>query len=326
MPENVRTKNKLVIFAGYKCNNNCIFCINTNKREIPSPKTQKILEEIFKAGKNKIDILEIIGGEPTIRKDFLKLVGAAKKSGIKDIVISTNGRMFSDLNFAKKAIEAGLNTIIFSVHGHNAQLHDSLTRVSGSWDELVKGIKNLKKLGFRNINGNTTIVKQNIKYLIDIGKFYIENKIKYVEFIFVDPNYGGAHDNFYQQVPKISEAAPYIYQVLDYGLKKGYNKWNIRYVPLCYFINYPQQVSEINESEIFYVRHIAPDFINNNVLLSRKILARKKTDRCRGCKLFNICEGLWIEYLKHYGDSELKPIKSISTLPKKWKTILKKYG
>jgi len=28
-----------------------------------------------------------------------------------------------------------------------------------------------------------------------------------------------------------------------------------------------------------------------------------------GCKLYNTCEGIWKEYLKNYGDKELKPIK-----------------
>ena len=42
------------------------------------------------------------------------------------------------------------------------------------------------------------------------------------------------------------------------------------------------------------------------LLTARKI--GEKTKKCKGCKLFNQCEGIWKEYLKHYGDKELKPV------------------
>jgi len=45
------------------------------------------------------------------------------------------------------------------------------------------------------------------------------------------------------------------------------------------------------------------------VVKSRKKYAREKTERCKGCKLFKICEGIWKEYIKNYGDKELNPIK-----------------
>jgi 2-oxoglutarate dehydrogenase E2 component (dihydrolipoamide succinyltransferase) len=48
----------------------------------------------------------MIGGETTIRGDFLPLVRTAKKLGFKDVVVVTNGRMFADPAFAKATVEA----------------------------------------------------------------------------------------------------------------------------------------------------------------------------------------------------------------------------
>lgn len=315
----IRKKFKLVIFTGYSCNNNCLFCVNANRRHIPPKTTEELLKEIYLAKGKKIDILELIGGEATIRDDFFKLISTAKKLKIPERIIATNGRMFSDINFARKAIEAGLNVIIFSVHGPNSEIHDKLTQAPGSWEQLNQGIKNLRKLGFKNINGNTTVVKQNMKYLLDIAKFYVKNKIRFVEFIFVDPNVGGAFNNFYELVPKISIASKYMKQALDYGLKHGYDRWKVRYVPLCYFKDYLNQISELNEIALFHTAHLAPDFVDENVSKSRQLGARRKTERCKGCKLYNLCEGLWIEYLKHYGDSELKPVKRIKKIKIEYK-------
>ncbi|MCX7647422.1 MAG: radical SAM protein [Elusimicrobiales bacterium] len=303
-------KKKIVIFVGYDCNNNCRFCINLEKRKIKSKTTDEIMKEIYLATKKeKIDIIEFIGGETTIRDDFLKIISTAKKLNIPDIVIATNGRMFSDINFAQKALEKGLSTVIFSIHGPDSKTHDLLTRSKGSFLELMKGIENLKKIGFNNINANTTIVKQNFKKLPQIAKLHVKLQIKNVEYIFVDPQYGGANKDFEQMVPKISIASKYMRKALDIGRKAGYYQWKVRYVPLCYFTEYLDQISEINEAKLFHSKHWAPDFVNEDVVKSRKKYAREKTERCKGCKLFKICEGIWKEYIKNYGDKELNPIK-----------------
>ncbi|HOJ85441.1 MAG TPA: radical SAM protein [Elusimicrobiales bacterium] len=303
-------KKKIVIFVGYDCNNNCRFCINSEKRKIKSKTTDEIMKEIYLATKKeKIDIIEFIGGETTIRDDFFKIISTAKKLNIPDIVIATNGRMFSDINFAQKALEKGLSTVIFSIHGPDSKTHDLLTRSKGSFLELMKGIENLKKIGFNNINANTTIVKQNFKKLPQIAKLHVKLQIKNVEYIFVDPQYGGANKDFEQMVPKISIASKYMRKALDIGRKAGYYQWKVRYVPLCYFTEYLDQISEINEAKLFHSKHWAPDFVNEDVVKSRKKYAREKTERCKGCKLFKICEGIWKEYIKNYGDKELNPIK-----------------
>ncbi len=305
----IEKKQKLVIFTGYACNNNCVFCINADKRAIRPRTTGEILADIY-ASKGNLDVLELIGGEVTIRDDFFTLLKAAKKIGVKEIIIATNGRMFSDYSFTKKAIEAGLGAVIFSIHGSSPVVHDSLTMAKGSFSQLKKGIDNFRKLGFKKINGNTTVVKQNMKDLPNIANFHVKQGIRNVEYIFVDPNYGGAKNNFDRYVPRISQAAPYMRKALDIGIKAGFTQWKARYVPLCHFNGYFDHISEINERKLFFVRHSAPEFRNEDVLSSRMNFARKKTSACKGCSARRLCEGIWIEYLKHYGDSELKPIKN----------------
>jgi len=301
---------KTVIIPGYHCNNNCQFCLNINKRNsIPEKKTLQIKKEMMEAKNSGTTYLELVGGEMSIRPDIIELIKFAKELGFETIMMSTNGRMYAYEDFAKKIIEAGINSLVFSIHGHNVKLHDFLTQVPGSFEQLKIGIKNVKIAGLKNIGSNTTIVKQNYKNIAQIGQFIYDQGIRNSEFIFVDPSYGAAHDEFYKFVPKISEAAPFIHKCLDIGKKYNIPHWAIRYVPLCYFTNYLDQISELQEVEIFHTEHLAPDFENRDVEGSRKIVGRAKTKRCKGCKLYDKCEGIWKEYLKRYGDKELKPIK-----------------
>lgn len=306
---------KTVIFAGYHCNNRCTFCINYDKREIHSPSFSEVKKEIVSAKKRGSAYLEIIGGEPTARADIISLIKFAKELNFNTIMIATNGRMLSYEDFARTILKAGLNSLVFSIHGHTAKLHDSLTQVPGSFEQLNKGVQNvqkiIKELNLKVILGtNTTIVKQNYKYLPQIGE-YIRNLGLYnAEFIFVDPSYGGAYNDFKGIVPKISDITPYIHKCLDIGKKYKIPHWHIRYVPLCYFQNYLDNISELQEIQNFSnIEQIAPDFYNPNASENRKTIGRSKPEKCLGCKLYVQCEGIWKEYLKHYGDGELNPVK-----------------
>ncbi|HAH31639.1 MAG TPA: hypothetical protein DCL44_04930 [Elusimicrobia bacterium] len=308
MKKKIAKKLKIVVFTGYACNNNCRFCIAADKRLLPQKTTAELSREIYQARNKGAQILEIIGGEATIRKDFSHMVSLAKKIGIPEVICATNGRVFSDLSRAREIVEAGMDTLVFSVHGAKAAVHDALTRSPGSFSELCRGLENLKKIGFSNINGNTAVVKTNMRGLPEIAGFYAEHKVRNVEYIFVDSNSGGANNNFFELVPHISKAAPFMRRALEIGLKAGFGQWKVRYVPLCHFTGYEAQISEINEKALFLTEHWAPDFKNLDVVKSRAAVGRRKTEKCLGCRLYGTCEGIWVEYLKNYGDEELHPV------------------
>lgn len=275
---------KTVIILGYQCNNSCQFCLNSNKRDLINKNTKRIMREMALVKKGGYTYLELIGGEPTIRPDIVDLIKFARQLKFKNVVMATNGRLFAYKEFAKKIIKAGLTDLIFSIHGHNSELHDSLTRSEGSFQQMMQGIKNVQALGLKRLGTNTTIVKQNYRFLKEIGQLILKLGFKNSEFIFVDPTYGAAHDYFLKFVPKISQAAPHIHHCLDLGKNKAFH-WAIRYVPLCYFTKYLGQISELQESITFHTQHLAPDYINLDVESARRKIARTKTKRCNGCKL-----------------------------------------
>lgn len=299
---------KSVVFVSYDCNNNCIFCLDSNKRHLPSRSTKEIKKDILRSAEDGATYLELIGGEVTIRKDALELIEFADSLDFETISLTTNGRMLAYPEYARQLVEAGLNSLVFSIHGHTAELHDHLTGVKGSFDQLMKGLENARAAGLEKFGVNTTIVKQNYKQLKDIGEFIFGLGVDNTEFIFVDPNQGRAQENFADLVPRISEAASYIRDCLGIGKRENLGHWHIRYVPLCYFTDYLDQISELDEVKKFQTQHLAQDFSNLDVESSRPQVGRVKGEQCRNCSLNHICEGIWKEYVKHYGYNELKPI------------------
>ena len=308
---------KSVIFAGYRCNNNCRFCMESEKRQIPIRTTSEIKREITGARKRGADYLEIIGGEAAIRPDIANIISFARDLGFSTIMMATNGRVFAYPELAEKVVNAGLNSLVFSIHGPDAETHDFLTRTPGSFDQLCVGINNVREAAKKNdtrlhIGSNTCIVKSNFKKLPEIGKLIRSFEIESSEFIFVDCNEGGAANDFNELVPKISEAAPYIRECLEIGKRDNCIHWHIRYVPLCYFPDNLSQISEIMEDKVFHTEHIAQDFLNFDAQESRKNVGRAKTEKCSGCALYDYCEGIWVSYLKHFGDGEFQPVKEMT--------------
>lgn len=321
---------KTVIYTTYRCNNNCRFCNQQDVRNREPKNTDELKLEMVNARKRGSTYLEMIGGEIAIRDDFIELIKFAKNLDFETIMIATNGRMFSYEEYAFEAINAGLNSMVFSIHGHTPDLHDHLTRAPGSFKQLHQGFKNIKKAIKKfdkkvHLGSNTTIVNANYKKLPEIGRHIKELGIRSSEFIFVDCNEGGAYNNFDELVPKISEAAPYIRECLDLvNVKNNSNiNWDVRYVPLCYFQDHLNRISELREISTFRTEQIGREKQSSgyNYQEKRKNIARIRPEKCKECVLYDCCEGIWREYYERFGDEELTPIMNID--PKKKSKIKK---
>jgi MoaA/NifB/PqqE/SkfB family radical SAM enzyme len=62
-------------------------------------------------------------------------------------MFATNGIQLADKDFCTRMIELGVvNSIVFSIHGNTAELHDYLVDHVGAFLAIENGIKNLKNL------------------------------------------------------------------------------------------------------------------------------------------------------------------------------------
>lgn len=300
---------KVAIITGYTCNNNCKFCYDIEKRnaKIPDFSTNDIKQKLIIAKNNGCDYVDFLGGEFTIRKDATDLINFAKELGFKVIAVTTNGRLFSYPKSLKTFVNAGMNHVIFSIHGHNPELHDMQTQVPGSFEQVTKAIENAKDLGI-DMGTNTTITKLNIKELPDIAEFLYKIGSRNAEFPFLDPSTGGGNICFDELMPKISEAAPYIRKALEVGKKNKAPHWHIRYFPMCKLSGYEDFISEATSSFSKEV-HFGPEFTNMDVDTSRKVVGKEKSEACSKCKFDSKCEGIWKRYAETYGIKELKTVK-----------------
>lgn len=166
----------VTIETGLACNNRCLYCpqpaIRASAGAIVDPRTEELRQKVAQARRSGFDEIAFSGGEPSIRKDLPELVRYARTLGFKRVSITTNGRMFVYPEFTRRMVAAGLTGVSVSLHGPDADTHDRLTGVPGSFRQALTGLANLRKIadegsGRFDITSITILVPENIDRIRD---------------------------------------------------------------------------------------------------------------------------------------------------------------
>jgi len=293
---------RIDIKTGFFCNNYCSFCVQGDKRNIHGDKTTSLIKKELSEAVKACRSIVFTGGEPTVRKDFLELIKYARNLGFKQIQAQTNGRMFAYKKFVEDVIKAGVTEFAIALHGHSAYLHDFLTAATGSFEQTVQGIKNLKTLSQRVVT-NTVITKSNYLNLPEIASFLISLGVGQYQFAFVHA-LGTAAENFDSIVPRMSIIEPYVKRGLDIGIKAG-KKVMTEAVPYCFMGGYEDYIAEkiIPITKIYDFNSVVENFS-----IVRQKEGKLKSINCKKCKYYQLCEGPWREYPEHFGWSEFIPV------------------
>lgn len=121
------------------CNLKCIHCLREStklKKELPFSIFKKIIKQAKKYNKPHF---AFTGGEPTIHKDFFKILNYISDEGFSFHFV-TNG--FNFRNICHKVISfwgRGLKIVCFSLDGATESTHDRI-RVKGSYRKVLEGI------------------------------------------------------------------------------------------------------------------------------------------------------------------------------------------
>jgi len=105
-----------------RCNLTCPVCFaNANAAGYLYEPTFEQVRRMLQALRNEkpvnARIVQFSGGEPTIHPRFLDCIRLAKEMGFSHVQVATNGIMFTDLEFAQAAKDAGLHTLYLQFDG-----------------------------------------------------------------------------------------------------------------------------------------------------------------------------------------------------------------
>lgn len=109
-----------------RCNLACRFCFAAEVQE-PDPDLAQIeawLDDLVVPGQT---LLQLSGGEPTLRDDLPQIVAAAKRAGCRHIQLNTNGlRLAEDESYVRALAEAGLSFVFLQFDGCDDSIYEQL--------------------------------------------------------------------------------------------------------------------------------------------------------------------------------------------------------
>ncbi len=131
----------------YRCNHLCTFCYNspTGEKEMTTPQVFEALRKVAEFG---VMYLTLTGGEPLCHKDFFKIAEEARRLGMA-VRIYSNGYLIADPEVARRIAALHPVEVEISLHGSRPAIHEALTKIKGSFEKTLQGIRNLRELGVR---------------------------------------------------------------------------------------------------------------------------------------------------------------------------------
>jgi len=235
--------------------------------------------------------INLTGGEPTIHPDFLSLVSEVRQMFPENkIVMATNGRMFSYPLFAKKYLALNNLSLEVALHGHNARLHDAVTGVKGSFEQTVKGIRNILK--YRNksheLELRIVITKMNYRSVGKIVAFIKKDFSRADRLVLIFMEMEGLVESNFKKVGLTHRVFnSFLSSAKLRNWAKGLNEIRLYHFPLCTLQPelWPYVWRTLRGNEVVFL------------------------PRCKKCLYRKYCLGIHRDYLKLVGVKEFRPIR-----------------
>jgi cyclic pyranopterin phosphate synthase len=287
------------LILGYPCNSRCVFCTATDDIRTCAMTTAGALEALDGAVlEHRPDKIRFGGGEPTVRKDLPALVRFSRDLGVLTVSMQTNGYMLSYWGYARRLADCGMTGVNVSLRALKAPLYERLTGVRGSMTMAVSGIKNAMEAGIP-VELDVLVVKPVLGELGALTDHWLSRGVAGINFWFVSAE-GRALGAASSLVPRMSDAAAALKAIFSSHPGAALKSF---YIPYCFFPDHADMVwHPLHENTLV----ITPG--DSFMLEKGRIDAGVRPRACRGCAREADCFGVRENYLRIFGDSEIRPL------------------
>lgn len=174
-----------------KCNMRCTHCyvpreMKSKPKELTTKEIFQIVNQVAEAG---CLWLLITGGEPLLRKDFLQIYDDIKGKGIL-ITLFTNGTLITP-KIADHLAKKPPFSVEISLYGATKETYEKVTRIPGSYEKCLRGIKLLKAKGL-TLKLKTMGLKSNLGEIKAMQKMAKELGLPFRFDPLINPSLDGA--------------------------------------------------------------------------------------------------------------------------------------
>jgi len=146
-----------------RCNYKCVYC---RTGEVGAQYPELDIEEYLRLIRLFVDLgiekVRLTGGEPLLRPGLLDLIrelGQLRTLGGEplDLALTTNGHLLEGMAGALK--NAGLQRVTVSMDAVDAEVFERITRVPGSFDKVLRGVRAAREIGLTPLKINCVLMR-----------------------------------------------------------------------------------------------------------------------------------------------------------------------
>lgn len=301
---------RLEIHMSYRCVNSCIFCSEHHRilsfkgKDLKATEIFKVLISHSSAGGRHVNFT---GGEPTLHSYFPQLIESAKHLGLT-VYVGTNGIMLHNYEYAKMTVPF-IDELSLSIHGPDSKIHGACTKNPESFNWLVKTAENVVKIKPEIfLMANTVVVKDNVAHILETIQLCIHLGVKNILVSNPAPE-GRALDNYRDIAVPLNQ-----WKEITGKIVSMCNKHNvtIRFfgVPACIL-----GIHAIKSNDFYFDPRVTVERarrkegrIGYSTIITRlPRRGRRKIGICYGCKYHQLCGGIFTEYIRIFGTTEITP-------------------
>lgn len=181
------------------CNFRCNYCLPNGYQPQSERQSFLTVDEIRRVGQAFAAMgtskIRLTGGEPTLRKDFFKIVeNLTALEGIEQLALTTNGyRMAKDVAAWK---QVGITSINVSVDSLDPRMFQQITG-ENKFADVMRGIERAFEVGYSKVKVNSVLMKDlNAK---EFNQFLAWVKTRPIQMRFIELMQTGEMNDFFQQ-------------------------------------------------------------------------------------------------------------------------------
>lgn len=151
----------------FRCNLHCEHCMIEGTMDWLAPESLSRLKQVLAHNleHRQWKGLILTGAEITLRRDLPELARLIRHNGFDHVRIQTHGMRLAEESYCRELIDAGVDEFFVSVTAADADSHDAITGVPGSFEKTMHGLDNLDAFDGVAIISNTVVTRRSYRQL-----------------------------------------------------------------------------------------------------------------------------------------------------------------
>lgn len=273
----------------FRCNLKCEHCMIEGTMDWLKPESANVFQQVLdhNAATRKWKGIILTGSEVTLRRDLPELARRARQHHFEHVRIQTHGMRLANPRYCRTLVEAGVDEYFVSVTAADAETHDAITQVPGSFDRTIKGLENLDAFANVTTLTNTVVTERSYRQLpAVVDRLSHLQRLVQMDFW----NYWPMKETDDKDlIARHTDVVPYLRRAIQIARKLG-RAVEVKNFPEC-LLREDGDALDNNQPELFIDPRFWNEFDRNGFrqCVHREICASKK------------CLGLNTAYIRKFG-------------------------